>query len=43
MRLLKESKDTISKGMTWLKAKNAYKKWILKIKVVPVMIIYTHK
>ena len=43
MRSLKEIKDTISKGMTWLKAKYADKtKWIIKSKKVPlIMIILT--
>ena len=32
MMCLRESKDTISKGMTWLKIKHTYKKMDFKIK-----------
>ena len=40
MRRLKEIKDTIFKGMTWLKSKYADKtKWIIKTKKVPLMTI----
>ena len=39
MRRLKEIKDTISKGMTWLKANMLIKKWIIKAKKVPLMMI----
>ena len=40
MRRLKEIKDTISRGMTWLKAKYADKiKWMIKSKKVPLMMI----
>ena len=40
MRRLKEIKDTISKGMTWLKANMLIKtKWIIKTKKVSLMII----
>ena len=39
-RWLKEIKDTISKGMTWLKSKYADKtKWNIKTKKVPLVII----
>ena len=40
MRRQKGIKDTISKGMTWLKAKHADKtKWIIKSKKVSLMMI----
>ena len=39
MRRLKEIKDTISKGMTWLKANMLIKQNGLKTKKVPLMII----
>ena len=40
MKRLKEIKDTISKGMTWLKANMLIKiKWIIKAKKVPLMMI----
>ena len=39
MRWLKEIKDTISKGMTWLKANMQINKEDLKTKKVPLMII----
>ena len=39
MRRLKEIKDTISKGMTWLKANMLITKWMIKSKMVPLMMI----
>ena len=39
MRRLKEIKDTISKGMTWLKANMLIKQWIIKSKKVPLRMI----
>ena len=40
MRRLKEIKDAISKGVTWLKANMLDKtKWMIKSKKVPLMMI----
>ena len=40
VRRLKEIKDAISRGMTWLKAKYADKtKWMINSKKVPLMMI----
>ena len=40
MRRLKEIKDAISKGVTWLKASMLIKqKWMIKSKMVPLMMI----
>ena len=40
MRRLKEIKDAISKGVTWLKANILIKqKWMIKSKMVPLMMI----
>ena len=39
MRRLKGIKDAISRGVTWLKANMLIKKWMIKSKMVPLMMI----